>query len=123
MKIKIENVEYILDVNEALRAGAIKKLPKYPFIPGDVYVQMNGDCNPFLLIEVIYDNNRYKNPSIDEARWQLFGLGCTVNSGEFFEKLHTRLEIEEYLVKNRMVFCKNINKLVDELVNDTSTNT
>lgn len=92
---------------------ALGELPTYPLIHGDVYVDPILNCNSFLLVEVIY-KAVYK---IDEKRFQLVGLhGTSVNSGKFFNELHTREEIRDYLIVDKMVFSKNVSQEIYNLV-------
>lgn len=98
--------EYVLDVEIAIQSGAMK--PKYPLQPGDVYKATTHYSNPFLLVRIDYARDQY----------QLLGMGCSPNSNDFFCRgPHTLGEIGEYLERNGMVFHRNINKEIHNLVN------
>jgi hypothetical protein len=105
--IQIDNKEYILDVDKAKKLGVLEE----SIAVGNVYIHPTGNTNPFLLVKVIYD------PQNDYC-YQLLGVGCGVNSGPFFDALHSLLEIELYLKTKGMVFHKNVNYDISELVDN-----
>lgn len=108
MKVTIDSKNYHLDVEKAKQAGILRPAPHYPLLPGDVYVHVYGKdkINNFLLVQATYSPPRY----------QLLGIGPQCNSGPFFDNLHTLPEIEEYLLTNDMVYCKNIHSEIKSLV-------
>lgn len=73
--------------------------PNYPLKVGDVYVHPSGYINAFRLEQCCYS---------DPKSYQLFGLGCSVNSGGFFSRLHTLEEVAAYLAKNDMVYSHSV---------------
>lgn len=107
LKVTIDNDSFLLNVQAAVAAGILVPVPPpYPLCAGDVYKPAKGGCNPFLLVRVAY----YKD------EWQLLGMGASTNSNEFFSKTHTKAEVETYLRQHGMVFDRNINRAIGDLV-------
>jgi hypothetical protein len=100
-KIVIDGVNYNLDVTKAKSDGCLTEQRELK--QGDVFVR-HGYCNQ-LLVECAYN-----------TKYQLLGMGCGVNSNDFYEKIHTLKEIEAYLDKEGYKFLKNINEQVAKLV-------
>ena len=100
---------------KAIREGYLVPIPEYPLEPGDVYVDLVGHFNPLLLVQVIYEN--FYDPNVKStARYQLLGMGCRPNSNDFYFTVHTKKEIEEYLLKQKLVFSHNIESDMSKLV-------
>lgn len=108
-KVTIAGKEYLLDIEKAKKDGYLSEpspLEDHKFAPGDVFVDPKGKVNSFLLIRTNYFGDEYV----------LLGIGCCINSGEFFRKVRTRNEIREYLINEGMIFEKNISMEVARLV-------
>lgn len=115
MTVKIDDIDYILDINRGIDNRSLIKLPAYPLHHGDIYVDPHHNCNSFLLIEALYHHDDNFEPQ--DCRWQLLGLGGTsVNSGWFSYKLHTDAEIREYLATSKMKYSKNVSQEIYDLV-------
>lgn len=59
--------------------------------------------NPLWLVESVYSGDK---------RFQLVGIGASVNSNAFYHELHSLEEILAYLKDKRMRFVRNINNLI-----------
>lgn len=113
MKINIKGTNYILNVEQAKRGGYLSAIPDYPLRGGDVYVDPTGNINPFLLVGVTYEPMFADK---NAAKFQLLGLGGSTNNGDFYDTVHNREEIAEYLATNKMVFTRNISNDISSLV-------
>lgn len=107
MNIKIENVEYELDIERAKLNGSLKRaaIKARDIRAGDVYNHPN--VNSFLVIQATFSGDNC---------YQILGLGASPNSNIFFHELHTKEQIADYLNSKEMVFSKNINKDICALV-------
>lgn len=109
-KVTIGGKDYLLDIEKAMQDGYLSEtspLETHHFSGGDVFKDPTNNINSFLLVETSHHNEEY----------QILGLGCCVNSGEFYRTTHKIQEIREYLISKRMVFEKNINYEINLLVN------
>jgi hypothetical protein len=115
MKIDIGGVGYELAVERAKQLACLVEIPVYPLVAGDVYGVNDPQlsCNPFLLVEATYVSYG-ENPG---RVYQLCGMGVRPNSGTFFQSLHTKEEIEQFLRENGMKYLRNINHDIRSLVN------
>lgn len=104
--IKIDNKEYQVNVEKAVKDGYLTEVRNYPLQPGDVY--SGPKINKLLLVRVTF--------AYEESLYQLLGIGCGPNSNDFFQKTHTLGEIKEYLEEKKTVFVKNIEREVVRLV-------
>lgn len=103
--ITIDGEHYEIDVLKAIRSGHLKKITKIDpkeVKGGNIYRHREGDnfINPFMVVKVLYNSLK---------SYQLVCLSpyCPVNSGSFFDELHTVEEIAEYLSKENMELVEN----------------
>jgi hypothetical protein len=109
-EITLDGQRYSLDITRAEELEVLKPtLPPYPLKAGDVYSN-GGGVNNLLLVCAVYGSHR------DEERWQLLGIGLSPNSNRFYRQIHSLIEIEAELRKDRMKFVRNINAEVIDLV-------
>jgi len=80
--------------------------------PGDVFKHPEGICNTFLVVETRYSTGFDKSQHL-----QLLGMGCRINSSEFFENhsSHTQEEVIAYLKQKGMVYSHNIQDVIHKL--------
>lgn len=107
--IEIAGEKYELDIDLAITTKSIQKanpLRSHTFSPGDVFIHPAGATVTLLLVQVIYGRDNY----------QLLGLGCCPNSNNFYHKTHSLDEIKEYLIEKGMVFKKNVNEKLLNLI-------
>jgi hypothetical protein len=116
MYIKINKKLHKLDVDAAQKCGALTSAIVDPneMRAGDVFIDSKGNINPFLLVEAA---TRFQGNEEYKKRFQLVGMGVNINSGLFFESLHTLEEVADYLNSQKMVFARNINLDIVSLVN------
>jgi hypothetical protein len=89
------------------------ELPEITVVkPGDVFKHPEGNCNTFLVV-----NTRYSTQWHPCQNLQLLGIGCKVNSSEFFENhsTHTQEEVITYLKQRGMVYSHNIQDVIHKL--------
>lgn len=94
-EITIDGKHYMLDIEQAKAKGVITtKLPDN-IDAGDVFVDPKGRFNRLRLIKAVYGSYDYKT----DRAWNLLGVsgGCSPNSDQFFNELHTIGEIRNYL--------------------------
>lgn len=108
MKIKHFDREFELDVEKAIKAGAMK--PIHTFRVGDVF-RGKSHC-AVALYQVFFG---------DESSYVLLGLGCASNSGKFFTKLHTLEEIKDYISERELFYCGNVNDQIYQIVADSTS--
>lgn len=110
--LTIDGIAYVLDITAAKNLGVL--VENYPLNPGDVYTDPKNDHNPVLLVKVLY---KYPDTGNDFKAFQLLGLGAGPNSGHFFEELHTKAEIKDYLRMQNLRFARNIEPVIRAEVN------
>jgi hypothetical protein len=111
MKITIENQEYELDLDKAVKDGYLKKIHQQitDFSVGDVFLNRR---TPVVIIETfhsIYASVR---------RYNFIGLGKTMKPFSDFDKDVSHQEMLDYLNKGNFVFQKNINAEFGKLISE-----
>lgn len=103
MNITIENKDYVLDVEAAIKSGALKKNFK-KIKAGDVFLHRGKSCAVYLIVEGQFES---------EKRWCI--LGCeglspwNINVSKTGSYL-TEQEVIDYLVQNECVYRNNISE-------------
>ncbi len=122
MKIQHNNENYTLDMSAAIKMGILVKDLSDPttFKAGDVFAIKGNENNPFLLIRAKYLDYGIAQTDTKVKAYQLMGIGCTPNSGEFFKELHSLEEVYNHLSKLKMVRIGNLRSTIYQLVNDLS---
>ena len=107
MKFTYNDNTYEFDPKEVVAKGMASLYHDYTV--GDVFKHENNSHCRVLLIRALYSSPK---------SYQLVGLGAAVNSGAFFEELHTIEEVAKYIKDKCLVFEKNINnRLVNLVIN------
>jgi hypothetical protein len=109
MKINLDGKDYELNTEKAIADGYLKLIdpPILTIKPGDVFG--NGLVNNLLVVRAIYSED-------DNRAFQILGIGVSPNSNFFYQFLHSKQEIIDYLNEKKMKFIRNITKEIEALV-------
>lgn len=100
--IYIEGEKYALDMKKAMDAGHLKRYKEIEFVVGGIYEDVSHEHSPVRIVQAVWCSHAEESDLRDKEVYALLGMNNFANpySNSFFESLHTKDEILEYLRTN-----------------------